>query len=211
MANFLALLGWSHPESREFLTLPELVEAFDLDRVQASPAVFDVARLDNLNGLHLRALGPSVFAARLRPYVPRLPEPLLQTAAPLVQERITRLTEAADLLDFLVEAPAAYPNELVPKKRDAESTAALLRRARELFAAREVGPDLEPELRSLAEQAGWSPRDLFMTLRIALTGRPITPPLLPSAAILGQEECLRRLERAVDWLGAAAPRGGDGA
>jgi len=196
MVNFLALLGWSDPDGREFLRLEDLVGAFDLARVQPSPAVFDLARLDSLNGQHLRALEPAAFEARLGEALPELPPTLLRAAAPLVQERMTRLTEARDLLMFLVDAPATYPDELVPKRQDAAATALMLERALQLFSGADPGPALEAPLRALAEEHGWAARDLFMTLRVALTGRTVTPPLLESAAILGRNECLRRLETA---------------
>src|SRR6266849_5583474 len=201
MVNFLAFLGWSPGTGEELFSLGRLAEVFELSKVQASPAIFDAAKLDSVNGLHIRALAPAEFAERLKPFTPELPEELLAGAAPLVQERIQRLTEAADLLGFLMHPPARYPPELVPKKQDGAATAAILQAAGGVFEAGDVGADLEAPLRELAEKAGWTARDLFMTLRVAITGTTVTPPLLESCRLLGRDECRRRIDAATAYLG----------
>jgi len=198
MVNFLAFLGWSPGTEEEFFSLEHLCAAFDLDKVQVSPAVFDKDKLDSVNGHHIRALAPDAFVRQLRPFVKDLDDQLLSRAAPLVQERIKRLAEADALLHFLVEAPSDLPAELVPKGQDAAATSAVLQAARAIFATQEVGPPLEPALRDLATSQGCKFRDLLMTLRIALTGSRVTPPLLESAALLGRDECLRRIDHAID-------------
>ena len=200
MINFLAFLGWSPGTEQEFFDLEGLVAAFDLARVQVSPAVFDIARLDHVNGHHIRALPTEEFALRLEPFTPKLSPTLRVAAAPLVQERIQRLAEATELLDFLTTAPTDLPDELVPADKDAVTTTAMLQEVRLLLESEEVGEGLEPSLRALAERLGWKVKDLFMAVRIALTGRRITPPLLPSAALLGQAECLRRVDWAIGQL-----------
>jgi glutamyl-tRNA synthetase len=204
MVNFLALLGWSPGTGDDFMTLPQLVQAFDIEKVQVSPAVFDAAKLDHLNGQHIRALPPEEFAARVRPWVPELREELLAAAAPLVQERMTRLTEAPGLLGFLVAAPDGGRDGIVPKKHDRAATIEVLRDARAVFAGADPGPGLEPGLRDVATRHDWKFGEVMMTLRIALTGSPVTPPLLESAALLGQEEVLGRIDASVAALEGAA-------
>jgi glutamyl-tRNA synthetase len=214
MNNFLAFLGWSPGTGEELFSLEELVRAFELEKVQPSPAVFDQAKLDNVNGEHIRRLSPEAFYRHLRPFVPpELDDELLARAAPLVQTRIARLTEAADLLRFLWARPDAYPDGLVPKKAEVAATAHLLAQVRALFADSEPGPDAEPRLRALAEAHDWKAGDLFMTLRVALTGSRVTPPLLESAALLGRDEVLVRLDHALAELerqGAPATEGSAG-
>jgi glutamyl-tRNA synthetase len=206
MCNFLAFLGWSPGTGEEFFNLDGLVHAFDIEKIQASPAIFDPAKLDSVNGEHIRALPPDEFVRRLRPFVPQLPEETLAAAAPLIQTRIAKLSEAAPLLDFLVRRPESFPDGLVPKKADRATTATALKDARDFFERVEIGPDMEAELRALAAASGWKAGDLFMTLRVALTGSRVTPPLLESAALLGRQECLARLDRAIAELqGTAAP------
>ena len=200
MVNFLAFLGWSPGTGEEFFKLEQLVEAFELEKIQDSPAVFDVAKLDSVNGQHIRALPPEEFAARLAPFVPDLSAPLRAAAAPLVQERIQRLTEAPAMLNFLVHRPESIPDEIIPPKHDLESTITLLQDLRQLFETAELGDAMEPELRRLADGQGWKAGEVFMSLRIALTGTTVTPPLLPSARLLGRAECLVRLDFAIGEL-----------
>jgi glutamyl-tRNA synthetase len=200
MVNFLAFLGWSPGTGDEFFKLEELVGAFELEKIQDSPAVFDQAKLDSVNGQHIRALGAAEFAARLAPFVTDLSPDLLAAAAPLVQERIQRLTEASELLKFLVHRPEVLPDEIVPKKQDLATTITVLQDLRTLFETEAPGEGMEPALRALAEKHGWKAGELFMTLRIALTGSPVTPPLLPSAKLLGRNECLVRLDHAIGQL-----------
>jgi glutamyl-tRNA synthetase len=200
MVNFLAFLGWSPGTGEEFFTLEQLVGAFDLEKIQDSPAVFDVAKLDSVNGQHIRALPTREFAARLEPFVPDVSAAMREAAAPLVQERMQRLTEAPGLLNFLVHRPESLPDEIIPKKRDLESTITLLQDLRLLFESAELGEAMEPELRRFADEREWKAGEVFMTLRIALTGSPVTPPLLPSAKLLGRAECLVRLDFAIGEL-----------
>jgi glutamyl-tRNA synthetase len=200
MVNFLAFLGWSPGTGEEFFLLEQLVEVFDLEKIQDSPAVFDQAKLDSVNGQHIRALSPEEFARRLAPFVPDLSADLLAAAAPLVQERMQRLTEAPGLLNFLVHRPEELPDEIVPKKQDVAGTITVLQDLRTLFETEAPGEDMEPALRALAGKHGWKAGEVFMTLRIALTGSPVTPPLLPSAQLLGRNECLVRLDHAIGQL-----------
>ena len=200
MINFLAFLGWSPGTGEEFFKLEQLVEAFELEKIQDSAAVFDQAKLDSVNGLHIRALSPAEFVARLTPFVTDLSPDLLAAAAPLVQERMQRLIEAPGLLNFLVHRPEILPDEVVPKKQDLAGTITVLQDLRILFEAEEPDESREPALRALAEKHGWKTGELFMTLRITLTGSPVTPPLLPSAKLLGRNECLVRLDHAIGQL-----------
>ncbi|HEY8740469.1 MAG TPA: glutamate--tRNA ligase [Candidatus Dormibacteraeota bacterium] len=206
MINFLALLGWSPGTEQDFFTIDQLTRSFDITRVQVSPAVFDIARLDNLNGQHIRALSTQALASALRPYVRDLSDALLLAATPLIQERIQRLTEAGPLLRFLVHRPTEMPEDLVPRLKDAaeterlEQTIAVVQDVRQLFENEVIGPQLEPRMRSVAADRGWKPGDVFMVTRVALTGTRVTPPLLESAQLLGRAECLVRLDFGIGEL-----------
>ena len=213
MANFLALLGWSPGTEEDFFTLAALVETFDLSRVQVSPAVFDQAKLDSVNGRHIRAMSPDALAAALRPSVPDLSDALLRQVTPLVQERIQHLTDAPPLMAFFVHRPDELPPDLVPRLKGVEPATAraraiaVLQEIREVFAGNEVGPGLDAPLRAIAALHEWKPGDVFMMARVALTGSRVTPPLLESAAILGQAECVVRLDHAIGTLIAGSAPG----
>jgi glutamyl-tRNA synthetase len=123
---------------------------------------------------------------------------------PLVQERMRTLADAPGLLEFFFRPPdGVAPGLLVPKGKDAATTGAALERAEEAIRGVDswTGTVLEPALRSAAEGMGWKAGDLFMALRVAVTGRTVTPPLIESMVQLGQEEVVRRVEHARRVLG----------
>lgn len=222
MVNYLALLGWSSGTEEEIFSLDELVARFDLDKVQKGGAVFDRERLEWLNGAWIRRLSVDDLVDRLLPFLERARDEgriercptadELAALMPIVQERLPTLAAVVDLIGFLyVEAPALDPTLLVPKRWDAATTIRALRAARRRIA--DLGPvsfeadELEPALRALAEEEGWKAGDLFMAIRVAVTGRTATPPLFDTLVALGFERALERLDRAVEVLEAAAPAG----
>jgi glutamyl-tRNA synthetase len=215
MVNFLALLGWSTGTEEEILTLDDLAGRFDLDHVQKGGAVFDRERLEWLNGQWIRRLTPDELIARLEPFlaedaragrIDRLPAPEeLRPLVPIIQERLPTLGAIGDLVGFLwLDDVTVDPSMLVPKRWDRQTTLEGLRAAREAIAS--VGEvtfeadELEPPLRALAEANGWKAGDLFMAIRVGVTGRTATPPLFDSLVALGRERVLARLDVAITTL-----------
>ena len=216
IVNYLALLGWSTGTEEEVLSLDEIAARFDIEHVQKGGAVFDRERLEWLNGQWIRRLDADELIARLEPFlqaeldagrIDRLPEPEeLRPIVPLIQERLPRLDAIGDLVGFLwVDDLRVDPGVLVPKRWDAAIARDALTAARRVIAD-EVGPvtfeadELEPPLRALAEQRGWKAGDLFMAIRVAVTGRTATPPLFDTLVALGRYRTLARLDRAIDSL-----------
>jgi glutamyl-tRNA synthetase len=222
LVNYLALLGWSTGSEEEVLSLDELIEKFDLSEVNKAGAVFDRERLEWLNGQWIRRLEPDDLVERLRPFleaelaagrIDRLPaDGEVKALLPVVQERLPRLGAIGELAGFLwIEEIDVNPALVVPKRWDAATTVEALLAARETIA--EVGrvsyeaDELEPALRALAEARGWKAGDLFMAIRVAVTGRTATPPLFDTLVALGYERTLARLDRAREALDAlAAPQ-----
>ena len=211
LVNYLAFLGWSTGTEEEILPLDEIVARFDLAAVNRAGAVFDRDRLEWLNGQWIRRLDPDDLAERLLPFleadailgridrIPTLDE--VRTIVPLVRERLPVLGAIGDAAGFLfVEEPPLDPALVVPKRWDAATTADGLAAARDAIAANgEVafdGEGLEATLRALAEARGWKAGDLFMAIRVAVTGRTATPPLFETLVALGYARSLARLERA---------------
>ena len=127
----------------------------------------------------------------------------LAPLVPLVRERLRTLNEAPEMLRFFFDEPDAYrPEQLTPKGRDGAAAATALNSAAStLSELPEWTPQtIEPALRALAERIGWSSKDLFMVLRVAITGRTVTPPLIESMSRLGKDRVLARLERAASAL-----------
>ncbi len=215
MVNYLALLGWSTGTEEEILGLDEIAARFDLGHVQKGGAVFDRERLEWLNGQWIRRLEPDELITRLQPFlaadldagrIDRLPTAEeLRPLVPIIQDRLPTLGAIGDLVGFLwLDQVSIDSTLLVPKRWDRDTTLAALRAARETIA--DVGAvvfeadELEPPMRSLAEAREWKAGDLFMAVRVAVTGRTATPPLFDSLVALGRERVLARLDAAIDTL-----------
>jgi glutamyl-tRNA synthetase len=193
LMNFLALLGWAPDGETTIMSREELIERFTLERVGASPATLDYAKLDWLNGMYLRALPVDEYAARLTSWLGEQgydwPAERVRAAAPLVQEKIARLEEFPAFAGFLfgpVEPDPAQLDERI--LREAEATLA----ATEPFAAAEI----ETALKALCERLGAKPREVFPPVRVAVTGSKVSPGLYESLELLGRDESLARIRAA---------------
>ncbi len=218
LVNYLALLGWSTGSEEEVLSIDEIVERFDLTQVHKGGAVFDRERLEWLNGQWIRRLSADDLVDRLRPFVEAelaagqiewMPsDDELRSLLPFVQERLPTLGAIGDLVGFLWVKEVDVDGEiLVPKRWDAATTRDGLAAARAVIA--DVGEvtfeadELEPPLRALAESRGWKAGDLFMAIRVAVTGRSATPPLFDTLVALGRDRVLARLDHAQQVLAEA--------
>ncbi|MEP6808282.1 MAG: glutamate--tRNA ligase [Chloroflexota bacterium] len=215
MVNFLAFLGWSPGTEEEIFSLEELAARFEIGEVHKAGAVFDKDRLDYLNGVYIRSLADGQLAYRLRPFIPEeLDDGILMRLAPLLKERLVRLGDASELAAFLTETDdqiaALYePELLLPKGRTAAETAEALTIARGALGAIDqpdfAAGELEAICRSSAEAHGWKAGDFFRPLRVAITGRLVSPPLFGSMELLGRERTLARVDEALKRLGAEIP------
>ncbi len=215
LVNYLALLGWATGTEEEVLSIDEIVERFDLTAVHKGGAVFDRERLEWLNGQWIRRLEPDELIDRLRPFVEaelaagridRMPaDDEIRALLPVITERLPTLGAIGDLVGFLWIDSLAYDAALlVPKRWDVATAAAGLGAARAVIAETGVvtfeADELEPPLRALAEARGWKVGDLFMAIRVAVTGRTATPPLFDSLVALGRDRTLERLDAAIELL-----------
>jgi glutamyl-tRNA synthetase len=207
--NFLALLGWSAGagEEGEIFSREELVRRFRLEAINKSPAVFAYAKLDWMNGVYIRALSHAELAARVEPFLRAaglaVDRERLALIVPHIQERIKTLREAVDMAGFVfAETVTVAPEALAVKGTTPDGAAEALRRS---LAALEALPawdeaGLEQALRALAGELGLKPGTLFGVVRVAATGRTVTPPLFASLHALGREATLRRLGEALQVL-----------
>jgi glutamyl-tRNA synthetase len=191
LVNYLALLGWSYDDRTEIMSVDEIVERFTLERVGASPAVFDYVKLTHFNGVYLRALSPGEYADRLVAYLREQgydwDEDLIRKAAPLVQEKISTLGEFPEFAGFLFARPEPQLSDGTVLAAAAETLAQV-----EPFDAERI----EAALRELAKRLGLKPREAFQPIRLAVTGSNVSPGLFESLELLGKEESLRRLSAA---------------
>ncbi len=193
LVNFLALLGWSYDDKTTVMSRDELVERFTLDRVGASPAVFDFQKLEWLNGVYLRELPVGEYADRVGAYLRGQgldwDAEQVRRSAPLVQEKIATLGEYPEFAGFLFHDVEPDPALLDgPVLEEAESALADV----EPFTAETI----EARLRELAERLELKPREAFQPIRVAVTGSKVSPGLFESIELLGKEQTLERLRRA---------------
>ncbi len=213
LLNYLALLGWAIADDRDIFTLQEMVDAFDIRRVNANPARFDPKKCEAINASHIRLLSSDELTERLVPFFvaaglvsdPPLPDEraLLAAATPLVQERIQTLSEAVDMLAFLFTADESLAID--PAVAPAADTAPVLAAA--TAALDETEPfehaEIEAALRkALIEDLGLKPKLAFGPVRAAVTGKRISPPLFESLELLGKPSALARLAAAAATVGA---------
>jgi glutamyl-tRNA synthetase len=194
LMNFLALLGWAPDGETTIMSKEELIERFSLERVGESPATFDYAKLDWMNGVYLRSLSPEEYAETLLTYLREQgydwDEQRVRAAVPLVQEKISKLGEFPDFAGFLFHDVEPDPALLDPDVLVAAAEA--LERVEPFEAER-----IEAALKELCDRLGLKPRQAFAPIRVAVTGSRISPGLYESLELLGREESLARISRAV--------------
>jgi glutamyl-tRNA synthetase len=203
MVNFLAFLGWSPGTEEEIFTLDQLAERFDIGHVHKAGAVFDKDRLDYLNGVYIRSLTDADLALRLRPFIPEaVDDATVGALVPLVRERLVRLGDVTELVGFLAEPDEIVAGwwsaeEALPKGRSTVETAEALASAHTALADVVWQADaLEAAARAAAEAAGWKAGDFFKPIRLAVTGRAVSPPLFGSLELLGRDRSLARIAAA---------------
>ena len=195
LVNFLALLGWAPDGETTIMSRDELVERFTLERVSPSPAQFDYAKLDWMNGMYIRALPEDEFVHALVLWLGEQgydwDAELVRRAAPLVQEKIGRLSEFPGFAGFLFHDVDPDPAEL-------DGGGPMLAAAQEALAALEpfTAETIEASLRGVAERLGLKPRQAFQPVRVAVTGSRVSPGLFESIELVGRATTLSRLEAA---------------
>lgn len=198
MINFLALLGWNDGTEQEIFNLEELIKRFQLDRIQKSPAVFDINRLDWMNGEYIRnKLSDTELIERLELFVPAewfKDMNYFRSVLMLDKDRIKKLSEAKYIMEIFFETPRV-DKELLCKKDKADTVQVWLDRTIEELGKVEFNHDtVEGTLRSLTDKLGVQSGRLFYVLRVALTGRTEAPGLFDIFVVLGKNEALKRLE-----------------
>jgi glutamyl-tRNA synthetase len=205
LLNYLALLGWAIADDHDVFTLQEMVEAFDISRVNPNPARFDLKKAEAINGSHMRMLPISEMAERVLPFLQRdavVSDPpteferdLLARAMPLVHERMNNLAEAGPMLGFLFRDTVEYDEADVAKLLDEDGKAVVVAARDALDALADWTTEtIEEALRAkLVEELGLKPRNAFGPVRVAVTGSRVSPPLFESLELLGRETSLARL------------------
>ena len=193
LMNFLALLGWAPDGETTIMSGDELIERFSLERVGASPATFDYAKLDWMNGVYLRELSSGDYAEALTTFLREQghdwPEERIAAAAPLVQEKMAKLGEFPEFAGFLFHDVEPDPALL---DRDVLTATATALEQVEPWQAE----PLETSLKQVTESLGLKPRQAFQPIRVAVTGSKISPGLYESLELLGRDVSLARIKAA---------------
>ncbi len=201
--NFIALLGWSHPEGKEIFDLKEFLQIMDLTRVQKTGPVFDLEKLNWYNGYYLRKMveekGVDDLAAKLVAggFVPEdFPLEKMPQILPLIYERLVTLNDFQELTDFFWQDPKVE-KELLLKKADRETVKGQLDLTRAFLETIVwTAEEIERVIRQLTEDKNYKKSQYFMMLRVAITGKKATPPLFETMSVIDKETILRRLSLA---------------
>ena len=204
--NWIVLMGWGVSED-DVMTLNEMIARFDVNNLTPSPAAINFAKLDHFNATHIRALRSDDLAARIKPYFLRegllVDDAKLMKIIPLIRERLVTLDDCLPFAAWFFK-DTVEPNRdyLVPKGLDATQTVKVVSDSLEIldnlieFTAEKI----EPPMRGLVEDLHYSPIQVFGTLRVAVTGQTVSPPLFDSMEIVGKEQVHNRLVKAIEIL-----------
>ncbi len=218
--NFLGLLGWSLDDRTEIISREEFIRHFSLDRIQKSPAIFDLEKLNWMNGHYMRSMEPQRLAPLIKDWLEKpaaeggLPDAVVRpidldyTAriVPLVRERVKLLPEARDMMAFFYLPHGVDPDPVLLLGKafgdDRQRAARLLAEARLQAESQDDWSHaaMEAAYRALAERTGAKAGDLFMLMRVAITGRNVSPPLFETMELVGRERCIYRLGAAARLL-----------
>ncbi len=216
--NFLALLGWSLDDKTTIISREDLIKHFSLERLSKTAAVFDIKKLNWMNGVYIRQLSSEEFTQRALPFLENglpheMEHPLYHNAstgmdyvsqiAPLIQERVRYLAEVPELSRFFFTEILEYDTTLLLQKgMDKERATSALQTAHERLSILSSfdASSLEELLRPLAVELNLKTGELFGLLRVATTGQTAAPPLFQTMAVLGKEQCLKRIALALEKL-----------
>ena len=205
LLNYLALMGWTMPDERDQFTLEDFVAEFRLQDISLGGPVFDLEKLRWLNGKYIRDLSVDELLERLRGNV--LSDDYMQAILPLVQERIDTLADFVAYADFFFVGEVRYEESALPKLAAKGRTPPQTAKALRVLLEEHLdvilewnAANIEAAMRAFCEASEWTPKELFMPIRIAVSGRTATPPLFETMEVLGKPRCRWRLRRAMETL-----------
>jgi glutamyl-tRNA synthetase len=190
LLNYLALMGWSHPEGKDIFDLEEYIRVFDIKDVQTTAPVFDTTKLEWMNGEYIRQMTVEKLKNKVVEYIGKeYDEKVVEMTIPLVRERMKKLSDYLPLTEFLFKAPEVYEVSLEKYKDILKQTVTKLEQMNE-YTAIKIGEVMV----EIAKESGLKNSEFFQMLRVAITGKKISPPLNESMEILGKDECIKRIK-----------------
>ena len=205
LLNYLALLGWTPSSGKEILSLDEMIAEFEISNVHTSPAVFDITKLDWMNGEYIRKMSDEELTKILQEFLVDHPaKTRIAEVVPLIKERITKLSNFVPLTDFIWEKPEY---DMAVFKKINLPTGGHKMVLKKILGVMETLPqpwkaeEFEKSFRKLAEDESIKVGDMFQLIRVAVSGQLVTPPLFESIKIIGEKEVLNRVKWVVDHFG----------
>ncbi len=200
--NFLALMGWSHPEEKEIFSVEEFIKILDLKKISPVGPAFDIVKLEWMNGEYIRKMSDEELTKRLQDYLVDHPaKDKIAPIVPLVKERIKKLSDFIPLTDFLFEKPE-YDMDVF-KRLKIKDLRLMIEKAIEIMGQMKSpwnSEDFQKTFMDLAKELNATNLDMFQLIRVAVSGQLVTPPLFESIQILGEEETKNRLHEALEFI-----------
>lgn len=200
LINFLCLLGWSHPEGKDIFPIEEFIKNFSFERISKSAPIFDLKKLDWLNGVYIRQKSDKELLKLIKPFADKkMSDSLIEKTIPLIKERLVKLSDFQGMVDYFIKEPEVN-EKLLLEKGDKDKNVIKSRFEKILPELGKVdwqSSKIEDLFRKIAEEQNYHIGKFFMAIRIALTGKTGTPPLFETMEVLGKEKTLKRLRAVV--------------
>lgn len=198
--NYMALLGWTPPANKEILSLEEMIKLFDLKDAHWTAAVFDITKLEWMNGEYIRLASDEELTKKLQDFLVDHPaKERIAPVVPLVKERIKKLSDFVPLTDFLWGKPD-YDQSQFQKLNINQNVLAKILDKLEAMEKPWKTEIFEKTFRDLADELKIKAGSVFQLVRLAVSGQSVTPPLFESIRILGEEETIQRIKEAIEFL-----------
>lgn len=207
--NYLALMGWAHPEQKDIFSLDEFVEKLELKDIKPVGPAFDLTKLEWMNGEYIRRMADEQLAEKLENYLKDIDhiaknipsKEVLMKLVPLIKERIKKLSDFIPLTDFFFGKPE-YDLALIQKLKIKNQKDALQKILDQLEQMKSPwdAKDFEETFKALAIELGISNLDMFQLIRVAISGQLVTPPLFESMQILGEDETKNRVKETMKFI-----------
>ena len=198
LINYLILLGWSHPDGKEVFPLSEFISEFSFDRVNKGGPIFDIDKLNWINGVYIRSKSISEIKKYIKPYlVYEIENKKLEEILKLVQDRLKIFSEINQYISFFVEKPE-IDMDMITENYSIDEVKNILEKTLDILTKNGINHDSETQLREYANEKGYNIGNFFMVIRIAVTGRKATPPLIETMEVLGIDEIKERIFNIID-------------
>ena len=196
LINFLILLGWSHPEGKEIITINEFKKLFSWDRVTKGGPIFDIDKLNWMNGLYIRQKSNKELESLLKEYLDDIDVNKRLKIIELEKDRLKKLSDFKDMIEYFVNDPK-IDDTILYEKYDKTEVSKILTKTLEILGEYKITKQAEEKLKEFAEHNNYKIGDFFMVIRVAISGRKATPPLIETMDIIGFETITGRIKNII--------------